>query len=364
MKRRSYSIVLFLGAILFSLVSVRGARQKGVLGESTFLPFSQAQRVADLPPSRNDLVPFIGDSMLGYLDAAAGKLYAMPYQERAVIDAQGWITYDRLATNVQLYGTDGKGKTLQAFAYPWFKASWRILIRADQMGVARIDEQGRILWEKEFSMPISALDASSSVLAVGLLDGSLYILDTQGKPVFLAQEDFHEVRTVYGVAVSDDSKYVAVLKGLSPQKIEAYRQSASSYVRMSESILRPEAVLQTSMAFAEDDSYVILARGNQLLYYNVKANYIKQIEVSTGAAQDGLPEKGGDVQFFALPSPGGATVPVLQVRTSDPSDTSILILKHGLLELVAQGAVSLSGGEGWLAIVYEDGVQLVKGWRP
>ncbi len=353
-----------MGAILFSLVSVRGARQKAVRGESMFLPFSQAQSVAELPSSRSGLVPFIGDSMLGYLDAAAGKLYAKPYQERAVIDARGWITYDRLATNVQLYGTDGKGKALQAFAYPWFKASWRILVRADQMGIARIDEEGRILWEKEFSMPITALDASSFVLAIGLLDGSLYILDTQGKSVFLSQEDFHEVRTVYGVAVSDDSKYVAVLKGLSPQKIETYRRSASSYVKISESSLRPESVLQASMAFAEDDSHVILARGNQLLYYNVKANYIKQIEVSTGAAQDGLPEKGGDVQFFALQSPGGATIPVLQVQTTDPSDTSILILKHGLLELIAQRAVSLSGGEAGLAIVYEDGVQFVKGWRP
>ncbi len=353
-----------MAAILFSLVSVRGARQKGVRGESTFLPFSQAQSVVELPSSRIGLVPFIGDSMLGYLDASAGKLYAMPYQERAAIDARGWITYDRLATNVQLYGIDGKGKALQAFAYPWFKASWRILVRADQMGIARIDEQGRILWEREFSMPITALDASSFVLAVGLLDGSLDILDTQGKSVFLAQEDFHNIRTIYGVAVSADSKYVVVLKGLLPQKIETYRQSASSYIKISESSLKSESVLQASMAFAEDDSHVILARGNQLLYYNVKANYIKQIEVSTGTAQDGPSEKGGDVQCFALQSPGGATVPVLQVRTTGPSDTSILILKHGLLELVAQGAVSLAGGEGGLAIVYEDGVLFVKGWRP
>lgn len=365
MKRRSFSLILFLAAILFSLVSVRSTRQRSVLGESTFLSFSEAQSLTEAPSSRSEVLPFIGDSMLGYLDTVAGKLYTMPYEGRAVIDDRGWITYDRLATGMQVYGTDGKSVALQAFAYPWFKASWRILIRADQMGIARIDEQGSIVWEREFSMPITALDASSLVLAVGLLDGTLYIFDTQGKSVFYVPGGFQEVRTIYGVAVSDDSSFVAVLKGFSPQKIEAYRQSASSYVKISESTLRSEAFFQASMVFAEDDSHVILARENQLLYYNVKGNYIRQIELNMGKNRVGeVLHKGGDVQFFALQSTGGGTVAVLQVQASDSLDTSILILRHGLLELVAPGAVSLSVGQGTLAILYKDGVQLVKGWQP
>ena len=214
-------------------------------------------------------------------------------------------------------------------------------------------------------MPITALDASSLVLAVGLLDGTLYIFGTQGKSVFYVPGGFQEVRTIYGVAVSDDSSFVAVLKGFSPQKIEAYRQSASSYVKISESTLRSEAFFQASMVFAEDDSHVILARENQLLYYNVKGNYIQQIELNMGKNRVGeVLHKGGDVQFFALQSTGGGTVAVLQVQASDSLDTSILILRHGLLELVAPGAVSLSVGQGTLAILYKDGVQLVKGWQP
>jgi hypothetical protein len=362
MRKRSYGLVLFMAAILFSLVSVRSARHEGAAGKSVFLPFSQARDLADLPSSRNGVLSFIGDSVLGYIDTAADRLYALPYQGRAVIDDQGWISYDSLATDLQLHGTDGRGRTLPAYAYPWFKALWRILVRGDQMGIARIDEQGTIVWEKEFSMPITALDASSRVIAVGLLDGSLHILDTHGKLVFIAPAGFQEVRTVYGVAVSGDSRYVVVLKGLSPQKIETYRQSESSYAKISESNLRQQAVLQASMAFAEDDSHVILARGNQLLYYNVKGNYIRQIELNTG--QEELPGKGEDVQFFTLKSTGGATVAVLQIQASDPPGTGILILKHGLLERVAPDAVSISGGQGGLAIVYKDGVELVKGWQP
>jgi len=119
------------------------------------------------------------------------------------------------------------------------------------------------------------------------------------------------------------------------------------------------------MVFAEDDSHVILARENQLLYYNVKGNYIQQIELDMEKNRvDEFLYRGGDVQFFALQSTGGATVAVLQVQASNPLDTSILILRHGLVELVAPGAVSLSVGQGTLAILYKDGVQLVKGWQP
>ncbi|HBK58076.1 MAG TPA: hypothetical protein DDZ37_01690, partial [Spirochaetaceae bacterium] len=91
----------------------------------------------------------------------------------------------------------------------------------------------------------------------------------------------------------------------------------------------------------------------------------QQIELNMGKNRVGeVLHKGGDVQFFALQSTGGGTVAVLQVQASDSLDTSILILRHGLLELVAPGAVSLSVGQGTLAILYKDGVQLVKGWQP
>jgi len=362
MKKRSYSAVLFIAAIFFSLFSVRITRQEDAVEESIFLPFSQAQDVASVPSSRNAFLSFVGDSALGYVDTAADRLYAQPYQGKAAIDNQGWITYDRLATDVQLHGTDGQHRVLMAYAYPWFKASWRILVRSDQMGIARFNNQGSILWGKEFSMPITALDASSQVIAVGLLDGSLHIFDAEGALVFAAQAGFQDIQTIYGIAVSGDSKYIVVLKGFSPQKIETYKQSESSYTRISESPLKQQAVLQATMAFAEDDSHVIIARENQLIYYNIKDNYNKQIELQ--AEHNESLDKDEDVQFFALGPIGRATIAVLRIKVPDPLDSEVLILKHGLLRRVAPDAISVSEGQGTLAIVYRDGIELLKGWQP
>ncbi len=253
-------------------------------------------------------------------------------------------------------------EVLMAYAYPWFKASWRILVRSDQMGIARFNNQGSILWEKEFSMPITALDASSQVIAVGLLDGSLHIFDAEGALVFAAQAGFQDIQTIYGIAVSGDSKYIVVLKGFSPQKIETYKQSESSYTRISESPLKQQAVLQATMAFAEDDSHVIIARENQLIYYNIKDNYNKQIELQ---AEHNEPlDKDEGVQFFALGPIGRATIAVLRIKVPDPLDSEVLILKHGLLRRVAPDAISVSEGQGTLAIVYRDGIELLKGWQP
>lgn len=326
------------------------------------MPFLQAQDLASLPSSRDGFISFVGDSELGYIDTAGNRLYSQPCQTKAAIDDQGWITYDRLAAGLQMHGADGQSRALSAYAYPWFKSSWRILVRADQMGIARIDDSGSILWEKEFSMPITALDASSRVVAVGLLDGSLHVFDIQGKLAFLAPAGFQDIRTIYGVAVSGDSKYVVALKGFSPQKIETYRQTESSYTKVSESTIKQQAVLQATMAFAEDESHVLIARGNQLIYYNVKGNYIKQIELNTGENYSSNQDE--DVHFFILQATGRATVAVLKVKTSEPLDSEILILKQGLMERRAPGATSIASGRGSLAIIYKDGVELLKGWQP
>jgi hypothetical protein len=362
MKKRTYTVVLIIAALLFSLFSIRSTRQENAAEKCVFLPFSQAQDVANMQSSPDALLSFLGDSELGYIDITANRLYTQTYQGKAAIDNQGWIIYDRLATNLQLYGRDGQSR-VPAYAYPWFKASWRILVRADQMGIARINGQGAILWEKEFSMPVTALDASSQVIAVGLLDGSLRVFDVHGAPVFSVGAGFQNIRAIYGVAVSGDSKYVVVLKGLSPQKIETYRHSESSYIKISESTLKQQFALQATTAFAEDDSHVIIACGTQLIYYNIKGNYIKKIELNRG--EGGSADWDEDVQFFALRPTGGATVAVLQIEgASESLDSEVLILKHGLVERVAPDAISVSVKQGTLAMIYKDGIELLKGWRP
>ena len=362
MRKRSYGLILILTAILFSLFSIRGTSFRSTTEAGIFMPFSRAQDSRDLTSASSDaLLPFLGDSVLGYVDTETQRAFIEAYQERAAIDDRGWITYDRLATDLQLYEKNGYSKAISAYAYPWFKASWRVLVRADQMGIARMDEKSAVLWEKEFSTPITAIDASSKMIVIGLLDGSLHIFNTRGQAVFVASAGFREVQVIYGVAISQDSHYVVVLKGRSPQKIETYRQKETSYSKVSESLLAQESGLQATMAVADDNSHVIIARGDAVIYYNIKDNYNRNLQMNIGDRDYfDTDEKS---QFFVLGATGASTIALLRAMTSQPRKTEVLILKQGMLERFAPEALSVSASGENLLIIYKDGVELLKGWQ-
>ncbi|MDQ7796254.1 MAG: hypothetical protein RDU47_05680 [Spirochaetia bacterium] len=114
------------------------------------------------------------------------------------------------------------------------------------------------------------------------------------------------------------------------------------------------------MCYAEDGSHVVIAQGEQLIYYNTKKNYVRKL--ANGAALGNV-ASGAFVQHFVLGPTGGNTIAVLQVQSQNPPTTKVLILKHGIIEREEPGAVSASAGKGALIIVFRDGVEIVKGWQ-
>lgn len=367
MKKRRFHIFAFIvAAVLFVLLSVRGTKKQEQISEAIFLPFSSALDPASISrqnPSPS-LISFLGDGYLGYIDSANNQLYAAQFSDRAAIDSSGWISYDRLATALQAFSLGSKPSTIAGYGYPWFKSSRRFLIRADQMGIAEMHADGSIVWEREFPMPITAIDATPTTLGIGFLDGSIRFLGKKAENLYSephdSQQDSQHIRTVYGIALSGDGRSAAVLRGMSPQKIESYRRAGTGFVKSSERELPSGAPLQATMCYAEDGSHVVIAQGEQLIYYNTKKNYVRKL--ANGAALGNV-ASGAFVQHFVLGPTGGNTIAVLQVQSQNPPTTKVLILKHGIIEREEPGAVSASAGKGALIIVFRDGVEIVKGWQ-
>jgi len=363
MRRRYYGLILGIAAIVFSLFSVRSTLPEKEITSIDFLAFSEALNLSIIPMNKSDkILPFVGDSLLGYADLAENKLYVHPFKGRAAIDKAGWITYDRLATNLQLYEKNGREQPLQAYAYPWFKASWRVLLRADQMGIALIDKTGFILWEKEFQMPVTAIDASSSFLAIGTLDGSISVFDRNGWAILSIQASLQESQTIYGLALSGDSKYLIILRGISPKKIETYRFEDNSFAKLFESSLMVNTTFQATMAIAQDNSHAIMSFGDLLIYYNIKNKYYRILEAEMLGGD--LSENQTDVRYFVLGSLGDSLVAILRSSLEDTASFDVLILNHGLLVHTAHGALGAIGEEEVIGFVYKDGVELLKGWQP
>ncbi|MCX8013264.1 MAG: hypothetical protein N3A02_03105, partial [Rectinema sp.] len=204
-KKRTGIILAIILCLIFNIISIRPAGKIPIIGSRTFIPFERARPLAETPFPDHLLIPFAAPRHAGYLDPNANQLYALSYSGRIAIDAAGWIRYDRFGDELEIEGPRQHARQLKVFAYPWFGSERRLLLRADQMALAEISADGTVVWDHEFPMIITALDASRTLVASGFLDGSLAVVDEKGAVSWVITNSSEgAIDPVYGLAVSRD----------------------------------------------------------------------------------------------------------------------------------------------------------------
>lgn len=358
MKRRSWILILIFIAFAYVFFSISDAKKINPPSKNTFLPYSQARSLGEISENFSTGLPFIGRSYMGYIDTNSKMLYAQLSNARVAIDAKGWIFYSRFAETLELHDLTKKTTHLAAFAYPWFKSSWRILMRGDQMGVAKIDDQGTIQWQKEFPMQITALDANSEFIVIGLLNGMIYIFDKEGNRTICSLQNLGGLRTIYAIAISEDSDCIISLAGLSPQNIETFKKEDNLYTFAYATQVKQSSVLQASMAIARDRSYAIVARGSEVLYYNIKNNLCRTLMLPQEKNASRLAKGEGKPLYYTLGVVRKDQVALLRTIESDMNNVDVILLKDGILEREWIGASGIASNNDAFAVIFQDGVEL------
>lgn len=365
-RKRTGLAAAFALALAVALFSIRSTGQIPVITSRSFLSFASAHSISQAFSLKADaagpaLIPFAALDRAGYIDPERAAIYTFPYSERIAIDASGWIQYDQLGELLEIEKPGQVPLTLRAFAYPWFHAGRRFLLRADQMALAEIDDRGTIVWEHEFPMIITALDASADLAAAGLLDGSIVLMGRRGAVSYLKPDNSRGIAsTVYGLALSSDGKMVAVIRGMSPKRIELFAASGTMLQKKKECLLPSNAPHQATAAFSDDGSHVIAAMGGELYHYDVRSNRV--VSLASDMGQD------GNRAYTVLGPAGRQSIAVLAAAPADSGkDNAIVdscavwVLRHGEPILSYPGAVGFSASKQTLAFVTERGVDCMKG---
>lgn len=356
MKRRSRILILILLAFLYVVFAVRDTKKSTPSSQPTFLSFAQARSISEMPHGFPDRLPFNGGFNFGYIDIASKIVYSQPSTARVAIDEHGWITYARVPDSLELHELGQKSVQLSAFAYPWFKSTWRILLRGDQMGIAKIDDQGTIQWQREFPMQITAIDANSRYFVAGLLDGSIYIFDKDGNRIVCASQSFSTIRTIFALAISEDGKYIVALKGISPQNIETFKNEKTMFTLVNTTKVANASVSQGSMSISKNGTYAIAARGESIIYYNIKNNISRNVPFPT--RDQAASSAGEGTRYFAIGSIGENGIALLRMSGLNPSTSDVLLLRNGLLEREWEGATGIASSGDSFAVLFQDGVEL------
>jgi hypothetical protein len=131
--------------------------------------------------------PFQLGNLFGYVEGDGTVLYAGATPYRVALSAGGFVNYTRLGTDWILQDPSGRRvTTFSGSGYPLLgpEGSRLFNVKSDLSGIIELDHGGGLLWERDFPTMMTTASLQGDLLFVGLLGGSLQLLDGTGHLVF------------------------------------------------------------------------------------------------------------------------------------------------------------------------------------
>ncbi len=190
----------------------------------------------------------------------------------------------------------------------WEVKGRHFLAREDLQGVSEIDRSGKQLWTSEFPSLVTAIDISAKLSAWGLLDGSIHLINGDGKVNSVIKPASTGVASrfacIYGLALSPDGTKLAALFGLEPQHFVVFDRKGDGYSLLYDmKLIRPVRSGQP-FTFSSDGKSIAGLTGDGLIFYDVKRGRAATLQnsVLSGDSEAELIPVGGEGFAFLAAS--------------------------------------------------------------
>jgi hypothetical protein len=197
----------------------------------------------------------------GYVRADGGLLYTAETLHGVALSDSGFISFAKLAENFVFQDPAGRFLSgFHAFGYPVLDEGGGRLysISTGLNGLSRLDRDGERLWSVEFFSPITSLALHADDCLVGLLDGTVKLIDVQGKIVQELVPQASRIPVILATAFSPDGRRLAVVSGIDPQLLTLLQRRGGSFAA--------EQVLQLGSDFRRGLALRFSADGRSLAF--------------------------------------------------------------------------------------------------
>jgi hypothetical protein len=193
----------------------------------------------------------------GYVRLDGRLLYAAEVLHGVALSELGFINYPQVADNFVFQDTAGRFQYgVRGYGYPVLDPSGERLyaVSTDLSGLKRLDRDGEVLWSAGFFSPITSLALSEDQCAVGLLDGTLKLLDSGGR----VAQDFHpepsRIPVILGAALSPER--LAVLSGIDPQRLTILERRGAEYAPLESLATGSDLRRPATLGFTADGRFL------------------------------------------------------------------------------------------------------------
>ena len=216
------------------------------------------------------VIPFVFDTRFGYVSDDGDLLLSKPTLFGVAIDSDRFINYSSVSGNLVVQDHYGEvTDNLAIRGYPILLQNRFFVISSNRAEMAELDDEGSIVWKREFASIISDFDAQSDLMALGLLDSRVQIVGSGGEVRQEIEFLGSRINAVYGCALSADGKILAVVHGLDPQYLSAYdlREGGETIRKWT---LDAEFRTTRHIVFAGDGRYLLAEDHKRLLLFDLE----------------------------------------------------------------------------------------------
>jgi hypothetical protein len=250
--------------------------------------------------------PFrLGDSF-GYVDASGNLLHVEKALFGVTLGEAGFVSYTRLATDWILENPQGERiLSFSGSGYPLVSADGsRIFnVKADLSGLRELDVTGDLVWERDFPALMTSVSLQRDFLLVGLLNGTVLLLNRVGSPVFQFAPGGSRIPVALGVAVSTNGELLAGITGIDPQKLTVFRKRGSSYDELARLVLGSDFRREVRMTFSPDSRFLVVEGNRSVGFFDPDSRTPEWLPLRGSLSAAAFPGKGRLAALIARDGP-------------------------------------------------------------
>ena len=234
------------------------------------------------------------------------------------ISDEFYSEYEGFPSSLQINNSDGRDflEIDDPEGYPFFLDGKIFLLGKGQDTLYSLDERGNTNWIYEFPAPLTCIDSASGFILAGTLDGTIELIDSEGKqfmPPF--EPGGSRLTVILGCAISADASRFAIISGIDDQRFLVLERTGDRYRVVYNEFLTSGYRRPVKIFFIENDSRIVFERENGIGIYDIASRNSAKIHLEGELCA--FDDNGGGGLLFAVTSIGPINKRLIAIRYPD-----------------------------------------------
>jgi hypothetical protein len=265
--KKSIILLSIVGIIFYFFVFPTPLNREHYFQASKALSLAE---IATAEQQHEELVPFLLMPYRGYLNKNFEPVLVLNTPKRSSFSKDYYTLYDetdaptevRTSTNIVVSSINDTGVP--------FIFDKNLYFISNPEGLVNVyAASGSLLWSFDAGSPVHAIDTQGGITLLGLLNGSILFIGPDG----ILQTEYRpggsKYEVIYGVALSSDASYAAIISGLEPQRFILFKKGVVGYTPVYHTELSGSFTSTVHLNFSPGRQYVSYEEKNLFNIYDI-----------------------------------------------------------------------------------------------